>query len=197
MIKGMTGFGSSQFTKGNAKAIVEIKTLNHRFFDISYYLPIGFSSIESKVREIVGGAIERGRISISVKFIQKPTQQVSLNQEVVQNYLKYARQLNKSYGIKNDLTTSDIMKLPGVFEVRENLLEPDEVWPLLEKSLRKALKHVVVMRKAEGRSLSADVMDKLKKMSGQIKAIQKRGQDILNEKKKAADNRGVCVISKG
>ena len=197
MIKGMTGFGSSQFSKGGAKAIVEIKTLNHRYFDISYYLPIGFSSIENKVREIVRGEIERGRISISVKFMQKPAQQVSLNKDVVEKYVRYAKQLERSYKVNNNLSTADLMKMPGVFEVRENLMEADEVWPLLEKSLRKALKHVVVMRRAEGRSLAADVNDKIKRMAGQIKTIQRRGAVILKEKKKKLTSEEFASFQKG
>ena len=76
MIKGMTGFGSSFFSSGNLKGSLEIKTVNHRYFDIVFYLPPGFAATEDKIRQFVGKEVERGRITVSVKITAKP--QISL-----------------------------------------------------------------------------------------------------------------------
>ena len=71
MIKGMTGFGSAELTQGNVKAVVETKSLNHRYLDISFYLPIGFAAVENRIRQMVQKRLERGRITISVKITEK------------------------------------------------------------------------------------------------------------------------------
>lgn len=184
MIKGMTGFGSCELTSGSIKAIVEIKSLNHRYFDISYYLPIGFGSIEQKLRQLVQKSVHRGRVTVAVKITEKPTQTVIFHKEVVKIHLGYAKQLQKEFGLENDLSLSDVVRLPGVIETKESLVSPENVWPSLQKSLSKALTALELMRKSEGKSLSKDVTEKLKGMSAQLKTIQDRAKAILAEAKK-------------
>ena len=70
MINGMTGFGSTQISQGQVKVMVEIKSVNHRYFDTSFYLPAGFGSIENRIRQIIQKHIERGRINLSIKLFK-------------------------------------------------------------------------------------------------------------------------------
>jgi uncharacterized protein (TIGR00255 family) len=184
MIRGMTGFGSAQLSSGGIKGIVEIKSLNHRYFDISYYLPIGFGSIESKIRQMIQSDIERGRVTISIKITEKPHQSVALNKEAVQQHLKFVNMLKRQFKLKNNLTVSDLIALPGVLETKEVLVNPEEIWPGLEKALKKSIHALMVMRRSEGRSLAADVSDKLKRMQVQLKNIKARANAVLQEKKK-------------
>ena len=100
MIKGMTGFGYAQVSTNKAKISAEIKTVNHRYLDISFYLPIGFGSIESKIRQIIAKELERGRVTVSVKIIPQSAQTVSLNKEIVCTHLKYAATIKREFGLK-------------------------------------------------------------------------------------------------
>ncbi|MGE0267808.1 MAG: YicC/YloC family endoribonuclease [Candidatus Omnitrophota bacterium] len=184
MIKGMTGFGCSQIASGEMKAIVEIKSLNHRYLDINFYLPIGFGSIEQSIRQLIQKYIERGRVTVSIKIIDKPSQTIICHKDTIKKHLNYANQLKKEFNLKNDLTLSDIVKLPGVFEIKETLIYPEQIWPSLNKSMTKALIALEKMRKSEGRSLSGDVSDQLQKMSEQIQIILKKSKELLKEKKK-------------
>jgi len=183
-IKGMTGYGSAEMSTGNIKAVVEIKSLNHRYLDTSFYLPIGFGSLEDKIRQIVQKQLQRGRVTISIKLTQKPGSEVTLNRDAVKKHLKYANSLKKEFKIKNDLSLSDIVRLPGVLEVKETMVLPDKLWPNMEKSLRKALTGLISMREREGRSLAKDIKDKLRKMNLQVKKIQARATAILKTQKK-------------
>ena len=183
MIKGMTGFGSTQTANGQIKAVMEIKSLNHRYFDISYYLPVGFGSIENKINQLVQKHIERGRVTVFLKLTSKAVHEVSLNQALVKRYLHYAHLLVKEFGLKDDLSLADLIKLPGVIEAREASTNPDEIWPYLEKGLQKALQSVVAMRKREGKALAKDISEKLKRMLQQINKIQKRAEGIIKEKR--------------
>lgn len=188
MITGMTGFGSAEISTSDVKGTVEIKTVNHRYFDISYYFPIGFGSIEEKVKRIVNDEVKRGRVTISLKLVQRSTQTGVLNHDAVKRYLEVAKILEKNYGLKNQTTVSDILRLPGVINVHDSVLDPEELWPFIEKALRKAVKEVVLMRKREGKTLAADISDKLRIMATNIIKIRQRAKALLQEKKKIQTN---------
>lgn len=181
MIKGMTGFGSAQLSNDDIKAIIEIKSLNHRYLDLNFYLPVGFGSIEQNIRQLIQKHIERGRITVSVKITDKPTQTIVFHKDAVKKHLNYAKQLKNEFHLKNDLSISDIIKLPGVFEVKESLIYPDDIWPNLQKSIIKALAGLEQMRKSEGRSLASDVSDQLQKMISEIQIVLKRSKELLKE----------------
>jgi len=187
MIKGMTGYGSAKLSSKDVKAIIEIKSLNHRYFDISYYIPIGFGALEGRIRNHCQKYLQRGRITVSVKISEKPEQTIVLNKSVVKAHLHYTKQLKKEFGLKNDLTLPDLIKLPGVLEAKETAISLDAIWPALEKGLKTALISLDNMRKREGRSLAADIRDKVQRMSLQIKRIQARSKSILAEKKRKLD----------
>lgn len=183
MIKGMTGFGSGQLSIEKIKGIVEIKSLNHRYLDISFFLPIGFSSLESKIREIVQKQIERGKVTISLKITHKPSEILDFNKKAIKEYLKYTEALRKEFGFTDRLTLADLIKLPGVVESKETQLSPEFLWPAIEKTIVRSLKELNDMRQREGRSLASDMTDKLRRMILEIKKIQNRAQEILKEKK--------------
>lgn len=188
MIKGMTGFGSASFSSGNIKGALEIKTVNHRYLDIVFYLPPGFAATEDKIRQLISKVVDRGRITVSVKIIDRPHVALTFNKFVVEEYLKYAKILQKSYDLKNDLALSDLIRLPGVVETREVVLDSEGLWPAIEKSLQRALNSLLQMRKREGRSLSADIAGLLRRMQKQSANIRVRSELDLKEKKKTLSN---------
>ncbi len=192
----MTGFGCAEFAHGKIKGSVEIKSLNHRYLDIGYFLPIGFASTESKIRDLLSQSIERGRVTVSVKIVNKPAPTVSFNKDVVQTYLKYARILKKDFGLGGDLSVSGLIELPGVVDARETMVGPDELWPAIEKSFKSALNSLLDMRKREGKSLVADISSILKRMLFEIKKIRSRAKIILKGKKKTLPDEEFAAFQK-
>jgi uncharacterized protein (TIGR00255 family) len=188
MIKGMTGFGSSEITTPTVKGTVEVKTVNHRYFDISYYFPPGFGSIEERVRKIIQEDVKRGKVTVAVKINQRSAQTGAVNHTAVKRYLEVAKLLEKNYKIKNHLTVSDLLRLPGVIDVQDQSIDVEEVWPSIEKALHKARKSLVLMREREGRTLAKDISDKLRIMSAEIARIRHRAKVLLRDKKKIATN---------
>ncbi|MCA9405205.1 MAG: YicC family protein [Candidatus Omnitrophica bacterium] len=179
MIKGMTGYGTAEISVGQVKVTIEVKSLNHRFFDLNHFLPIGFGSIENKIQQLVKKNVQRGRVTVAVKILERPLQAISLNKEAVKVYIKQAKVLKSEFGLKSDLTVADLIKLPGVVETKEVLVSPSKIWPEIKKGIEKALKSLVDMRKREGLSLNRDVQDKLKEMKLQIRAINKQSKLLL------------------
>ena len=184
MIKGMTGFGCAELLSGKIKGNVEIKSLNHRYLDIAYFMPVGFASVESRMRELLSKHIARGRITISIKITDKPTQAVAFNKGAVKTYLQYGRALKKDFKLKGELSLGELIQLPGVIDVKETTLSVEDLWPAVEKSFTIALKSLLNMRQREGRSLYHDINNLLKRMLAQIKRIKSRAKILLREKRK-------------
>jgi len=184
MIKGMTGFGQAQLSAGKVKALIEVKSVNHRYLDINYFLPVGFGSIESKIRQMIQQDFHRGRVTVSMKITQKDEAKAVLNKDVVRMHLRNINKLKKEFGIKGALPLQDLVKLPGVLEAREMMVNPETLKSALDKSLKRALNGLIGMRRSEGRSLAADILDKLRRMSVQVKKIRSKAKSILKDKKK-------------
>jgi len=184
MIKGMTGFGQAQLSVGKIKALIEIKSVNHRYLDVNYFLPMGFGSVEGKMRQITQRDLNRGRVTISMKVIHKESAEAVFNKEIATTHLKNIKRFKKEFGVNGAVSLSDVIKLPGVLEARESMATPELLHPVLEKTFKRALNGLLAMRRSEGKSLAADVVDKLKRMSVQIKKIQKKAKSILAESKK-------------
>lgn len=184
MIKGMTGFGSTQLSLGAQKGVVEIKSVNHRYLDIIQYLPGGFGPLENRIRQCIQKDIQRGRVTVSIKFTERLMPTVALNKTAIKTYLQQGRGLKKEFGLRNDLTISDLMRLPGVVETKEISIDPEAMWPVLQKFLDRAFSALLHMRQREGCSLARDISGHLKHMSAQIHKIRKRQGIILKEKKK-------------
>ncbi|MCC6758616.1 MAG: YicC family protein [Candidatus Omnitrophica bacterium] len=197
MIKGMTGFGSADISFGKIKGGIEIKSQNHRYFDIVYYLPPGMSALEGLVRDFVNGQLERGRIMVSLKITDKPLQNISFNKDAVREYLRYTKILKTDFDLSGELKVSDLIRLPGVVEAREVVLEADEIWPAVKKGLDVALKSLVAMRVREGKALSKDMADILKRMTAEIKKIDARTKAILRDKKKTLSKEEFLSLQKG
>jgi len=184
MINGMTGFGSTQIKAGKVRGFLEIKSLNHRYFDVVYYLPMGFASIENKLRQMIHKQIKRGRVTVSLKITDKPAPHLVFNSDVVNKYLRYGKSMKKEFALDNNLTLADLLRLPGVVEAHDAFVGPQEVWPAVEKAVSQALKSVVKMRTREGRSLAADIKSVLSRMLMQLSKIKSRLKVLQREQKK-------------
>ncbi len=197
MIKGMTGFGAAEITVGKIKGSIEIKSQNHRYLDIVYYLPPGLSSLENDIRLAINKQIERGRIVVSLKITERPMQHISFNKEAVKEYLHYEKILKKEYSLSGQLALADLIRLPGGVGAREIVLEGSEIWPSVGKALDVALKGLMTMRVREGKTLLADMSSILKLMLLRIKKIDARSKAILREAKKTATKEEFLSIQKG
>lgn len=184
----MTGFGAADFNNAKIKGSAEVKTVNHRYLDLAFYLPSGFSSYEERIAKLIAKSLKRGRVTISVKITDKPQVSIALNQDAVKRYVNFGKNLSKQFGMNNDLSTADIMRMPGVIEARETLVDAATMWPSISLSVEKALKSVVAMRRREGKAIKADIGGQLLRMKKRIGLIKARVQQLLKAKKKVASS---------
>lgn len=197
MIKGMTGFGQAQLSAGKIKALIEIKSVNHRYLDVNYYLPVGFGSIENKIRQMIQREMDRGRVTVSMKITQKEAQEASFNKDIAKMHLRNIARLKKEFGVNGDLSLPDLIRLPGVLDTRETGIDPEALWAGMEKCFRRAIGGLVRMRKSEGRSLAMDIKGQLSRMLLQTRKIQKKSASILKAAKKKLTDEEFRSFQKG
>ncbi|MDP3143059.1 MAG: YicC/YloC family endoribonuclease [Candidatus Omnitrophota bacterium] len=187
MIRGMTGFGRQGFAKSQVKGFIELRSLNHKYFDVVFHLPPGFGSFEEKLKHLVHKEMLRGRATISLVFTSKP-EKIYVRKEVARNYLKSLKSLHKTLHLKSDLGLSNIITLPGVIHCEEGQSSPETLWPAVERSAKKALGHLIKMRQLEGRALYQDISDKIRKIRKAITHIPRRAKEIIASKRRVASN---------
>lgn len=167
MIKSMTGFGKAQLVSQAGTIAVEIRSLNHKYFDIVSRLPNHLSIFDDKVRDYVKKRIKRGRINLSVSWEtrEKTRALFSLDLKLAKRYHQELLKLKKNLGLKDDLGVTQILSLPEVIVYEQKRENAHRLWPYLKKALDQALNRLDRMREAEGRRLMRDLSRRLRRIS--------------------------------
>ena len=183
MIKSMTGFGRCEHVQGDRKFTVEIKAVNHRYFDVNIKMPKKFNFFESAIRSVMKEYIQRGKVDVFITCEDDTENNFSLkyNENIAGEYLKYYRQMAQQFNLKDDVTVSRLGSCPEVFSMEEQMVDEDEIWALLETALRGALKQFVETRTREGENLKNDLIGKLDGMLFNVDAVEKRYPQVLEE----------------
>ena len=183
MIKSMTGFGRCEHVQGDRKFTVEIKAVNHRYFDVNIKMPKKFNFFESAIRSVMKEYIQRGKVDVFITCEDDTENNFSLkyNENIAGEYLKYYRQMAQQFNLKDDVTVSRLGSCPEVFSMEEQMVDEDEIWALLETALRGALKQFVETRTREGENLKNDLIGKLDGILLDVDAVEKRYPQVLEE----------------
>lgn len=175
MIRSMTGFGKGEAKFKNGQVVVEIKTVNHKFFDASLKLPETIAPFEDRIKEILQKKISRGKVNVSVIYDNRASKEevITINRKLARSYYNGLSGLQKHLGLKDAVEMKDLIMLPGVinYEATEEALAM--VWPKVEKALASAIEALVVDREKEGRAIYRDFckrLDFIAKLLIEIKA---------------------------
>ena len=183
MIKSMTGFGRAENLQGNRKFTVEMKAVNHRYFDVTIKMPKKLSFFESAIRTLLKNYVQRGKLDVFITYEDFTEENVSLkyNEAVAAQYLKYYRQMAETFGLRDDISVSSLGRCPEVFTMEEQTVDEKEIWAVLEAALRQACEQFVESRVTEGERLKEDLFDKLDGMVKGVDAIEARYPQIMSE----------------
>lgn len=183
MIKSMTGFGRCEIEEDNRKITVEIKSVNHRYLDVNVKLPKKLSFFESAVRNLIKEYIQRGKVDIFItcEDFNEANFSLKYNEELAGEYLKYLQQMAEHFQLENDIRVSTLSRYPDVFIMEEQDNDEEELWALLEKTLRNACEVFVETREKEGENLKTDLLNKLDEMIGYVDFIEERSPIVMKE----------------
>ena len=191
MIKSMTGYGRSEKVTPTAKCTVEIKSVNHRYLDLSIKLPRKLNMFEAEIRDVLKDYIQRGKVDIYVSFedYSKDSVNIKYNPEIAAEYVKYFEQMSEDFGIDNDIRVSALSRMPEVLVSEDENINEEEIWKLVKDALIEACDAFVVTRIKEGENLKNDLMEKLDSMSRNVAFIEERYPLIIEEYKNRLTNK--------
>lgn len=183
MIKSMTGFGRCELTEGTRQFTVEIKSVNHRYLDLSVKLPKKLNYFEVGIRNLLKKYILRGKVDIYISYQDERENQVSVryNKDVAQAYFDNLRQMSEDFGLDNDVRISQLSRYPEVFTLEEQTEDEEELWGQLERTIRGAAEKFVESRVIEGENLKSDLIAKLNQMLTYVDYVEERSPQIVAE----------------
>ena len=184
MIRSMTGFGHGEVSNDkNQKVTVEMKSVNHRYCDISLKLPKKLAMFEANIRNISKEYASRGKIDIYVSYEDLSETAVSLhyNQAMAEEYMQVFKKMQEDFNIETKITAEALAKYPEVVTIEEVQQDEEVWWELLEAALRQAAEKFVETRTIEGANLKRDLLGKLDQMAADVAFIEERSPQIIAE----------------
>ena len=184
MIRSMTGFGHGEVSNDkNQKVTVEMKSVNHRYCDISLKLPKKLAMFEANIRNIMKEYASRGKIDIYVSYEDLSETAVSLhyNQAMAEEYMQVFKKMQEDFNIETKITAEALAKYPEVVTLEEVQQDEEVWWELLEAALRQAAEKFVETRTIEGANLKRDLLGKLDQMAADVTFIEERSPQIIAE----------------
>ena len=182
-INSMTGFGRCETITDEYRILVEIKSVNHRYFDLSVKMPRKFNCFEARIRNILKEYISRGKTDLYILYedYTDASKSLKFNKAIAKEYLEYFEEMASEFGIKNDITVSNLMRCQEVLTMSDESQDEDKLWEMLEASLRRACEDFAAARSTEGENLKEDLLKKLERISGFVRDIEDFSPSVVEE----------------
>ena len=179
-IRSMTGYGKGEARQGDITVTVEIKTVNHRYADISVKLPRTLLSLENGVRKQVGAAVGRGKVDVYVNYeLAGEAQAVpKLNHELAKAYHRLFVELAGDLKLENQISVNDIINHKDVIQVEEAQIDAETMAPCLCAATADALNSLLTMRAAEGDETRKDIVARLDAIESILAQIESRAPQV-------------------
>ncbi len=179
MVYSMTGFGRSEYSDEQRRIIIEIKSVNHRYCDVSIKLPRIISRFEPELRKRLKLYAERGKIDIFVTYnsLKSSGYTVKYDKEVLEQYMNHFKSIEQDFGLEEEYKPTVVARFPDVLTVEEEYFVEDTEYEIIEKVFDEAASQFMQSRAAEGARLSADIIDKmadLEKLTCQVDELAPR-----------------------
>lgn len=176
MIRSMTGFGRAELEKDGMALSAEIRSVNHKFCEVSVRLPRSLSAFENHVRIRVQELLSRGKINVSVNWKdgREHEGELVLDEGVAENYMKALERLRGRFNFSDDLDLRTLVGLPDIFQWREITLGEEEGWAILKDLIDRTVADLLSMREQEGHSLLKDMEAHVESIIQSLSFIQER-----------------------
>lgn len=204
MIHSMTGFGRADVKSRYGTVTVEIKSLNHKFFEPSIRLPNGLSGFEDRAKRLLQKRVKRGKLYVNVNMEDRQSglDKISVDLDIARAYRRQILGLKKALALKGDLRLEQFIALPGVITYEAPKIEASKVWMHVRKAIDEALAHLARDREKEGRVLYKELARRAREISSLIGHIGERSSiNVANYKrhlaKKIKELTGKHPVDKG
>ncbi len=180
MIKSMTGFGRSEYTDGKRNIIVEIKSVNHRYADISVKMPRRYGFAEDKIKSAIKERLRRGKIAVSimVEIITENDVNIKLNEMLAKQYYENLTVLKEQFGVEGEITLQFLASLPDVMKAIPDVDDEAEITKAILIPVAEAAANLEKMRTVEGEKLAEDLIAKGEYIKSVLDKIEERAPQV-------------------
>lgn len=183
MLNSMTGFGRVTKEYEGKNISVEIKSVNHRFFECSIRTPRGMSYLEEPIKALLNSKVSRGKIEvyITVETIGEGSIEISYNADYLSSFLKTLGEISKKFKLKNDVKLSDVAHNKDIFTVKKAEENEEELLAQVLETLEEATSQYNEARAKEGERLRADMVSRLDGIESNVGIIEERSPETVKE----------------
>ncbi len=178
----MTGYGKANLIENNREYQIEIKSVNHRYLDITVKMPRVLSYLEEVVKKEIASQVKRGKIDVFITFQnnQAEGKEIKINQELAKIYIEQLKKLAKEEEISANIEVTEISKLPDVLNI-QNKQEDETIKNELLDTVKQATHNLVQMRATEGSKIAEDLLARITTIQEKVKEISLLSTGLIEE----------------
>ncbi len=183
MIKSMTGFGRGEYNDGKRNITVEIKSVNHRYSDISVKMPRRYGFAEDKIKAAIKEKLRRGKVDVSV-MVENITENdinIKLNQPIAKQYYENLKVLQQDFQLSGDISLQLLATMPDVMKAIADVDDEEEITKAILIPVNQAADDLETMRRTEGEKLAADLKEKGKNIKTILDQIEERAPSVVKD----------------
>lgn len=173
MIRSMTGYGAAEIERDGQRLTAEIRSVNHRFFEVQIRAPKLVSLFEDQIRQLVADRFSRGKLNLTVSWsgAGESGEVLKVNEPVAERYVALMRHLQKRFGLTGDIGVATVAALPDVFTWEHTALSDEETWGLVKGVVERACDSMNEMKAREGKALAADFEARLALLKKELDVV--------------------------
>lgn len=182
MIKSMTGYGRAKLSKDDREYQIEIKSVNHRYLDISVRIPKQLSYLEETMKKEIAKKVKRGKIDVFVTFENNSLEgkEIKINTELAKAYIDELKKLAEKENILSDIQVTEISKYPDVLNIQSSQ-DDEKITEEVLETVTIATDNLVQMRETEGNKISEDLLKRLNIINKKVEEIAKLSTGLIEE----------------
>ena len=182
MIKSMTGYGRAKLSKDDREYQIEIKSVNHRYLDISVRIPKQLSYLEETIKKEIAKKVKRGKIDVFVTFENNSLEgkEIKINTELAKAYIDELKKLAEKENILSDIQVTEISKYPDVLNIQSSQ-DDEKITEEVLETITIATDNLVQMRETEGNKISEDLLKRLNIINKKVEEIAKLSTGLIEE----------------
>ncbi|MFR7854705.1 MAG: YicC/YloC family endoribonuclease [Acutalibacteraceae bacterium] len=191
MVRSMTGYGRGTASDGNMTVTVELKSVNHRFFECSIKAPRQFSFFEDKLKSYLQSRIARGKVDVFVSFERGAvsTETVTVNEALAESVVNAMRSIAEKYNVSDDVSATAVAAVSGVLTVTSGQLDEEATGNIILSAASDAVDAFIAARETEGARLAADVISKSENILQFVEIVEKRSPETVALYRERLENR--------
>ena len=196
MANSMTGFGRANVLFDGRELTMELKSVNHRYLDLSFRMPRHISFIEDEIRRLLAEKLTRGHVDVYITYrnTRNDARTAVFDASLLKAYIDAANQCAEQFGLRNDLTATSALRLPDVMDVVEAEEDREALIKLADDALEKACAELIEMRRVEGERLCADLLSRLDTVLGLRERIKERAPLVVEDYRNKLTERIASVL---